>query len=753
MGLLLSRRPKAKFAWRPEKFEAGTSITLPAPFGGLNLRDDITALKPNEARILNNWFPTEGLLSVRPGNQFHAGGMGTGEVKTLAAFVGYSASALLAAADGRIFLVTDGTYEDGNDSYTKVYLPFTGTDGGTTITDRNIGGSSHTWTAAGNANTDDAQSKFGPTSLACDGTGDYVSTADHADFTLGTSDFTIDCWFNCTATTGSAERIAGQVSAGFASAANDAWGLYRDTTDKIHFALSNGSTFASIDSTTTFTDAVNAGWHHVAVVRTGNTLKMFIDGAQEGADVSFSGTVPNCAAALGVGSLGGYTGEPWTGWIDEFRLSVGIARWTDDFAAPSKPYAPRELGSGFSNDRWQTALYGDRLFFVNGSDTPQVYNGSTVANIAWAGSGLTNTNLITVALVRNRLWFAENNKADVWYGGIGQIAAGSDLTKFQLSQIAGGGVCQAIGSWSRDAGDGSDDFTVFAMSTGEIIVYQGDPATTFALVGKYQGAPPIGRQCMFKVGGELVIITRLGLLPVSACIAMPAGQALDLSAIDPWGKVAPGVVTDATTAASNGGWNGTTHLGAVYINVPLSGTVAKQYVLNTRTASWTNYTNWNASGFASFNNDLYFSAKTGGEVFKVTGSNDDGDAIATLASCAFTFPNNSQKTNVFKAARPRFEIDGDATGLISVDTDFVIGPLIGETVAFSAAGASSGSAWDTSDWETTDWGATAGGSSASRWYSVRGVGKAVSVRLSFTATSGDANWYATDILFKPGGIR
>jgi hypothetical protein len=81
---------------------------------------------------------------------------------------------------------------DGNDTYTKVLLHFDGSDASTTITDSNSGGSAHTWTAAGNAQIDTAQYKFGGASGLFDGTGDWVTTPDHADFTLGSSDFTID---------------------------------------------------------------------------------------------------------------------------------------------------------------------------------------------------------------------------------------------------------------------------------------------------------------------------------------------------------------------------------------------------------------------------------------------------------------------------------------------------------------------------------------------------------------------------------
>ena len=66
-----------------------------------------------------------------------------------------------------------------------------GTDGSTTFTDA-IG--THTVTAVGNAQIDTAQYKFGGASGLFDGTGDYLTIPDHADFNFGAGDFTIDFW-------------------------------------------------------------------------------------------------------------------------------------------------------------------------------------------------------------------------------------------------------------------------------------------------------------------------------------------------------------------------------------------------------------------------------------------------------------------------------------------------------------------------------------------------------------------------------
>lgn len=216
-----------------------------------------------------------------------------------------------------------------NDEYTKVLLHMDGTDASTTFTDSNAGGSAHTWTAAGNAQIDTADSKFGGASGLFDGTGDYISTPDHADFALGSSDFTIDGWFKCTASSAVGGRLIA-LQTDF-SAANHSFSIFLNASLVIQAQVSNGSALTTITGTTQFSNVLNTGWHHVALVRSGNVVKLFIDGVQEGGDAAFSGTIPNSSAVLYVSFPGT---NAWQGWIDEFRLSVGIARWTTTFTPP-----------------------------------------------------------------------------------------------------------------------------------------------------------------------------------------------------------------------------------------------------------------------------------------------------------------------------------------------------------------------------------------------------------------------------------
>lgn len=232
---------------------------------------------------------------------------------------------------GRLIYV--GPCSDGNDAFTKILLHFDGADGATAITDDNAGGNAHTWTANGNAQLDTGVAPaFGTSYGLFDGTGDYWSTPDHADYALGSGDFTIDCLVRTGSGNGTRRLFAGHGTTG-----TGATSFYLEITAANVFRAVLGA--AAVNSvilgTTAFT---TAAWHHVAFIRTGNTLKLFVDGVQEGGDLAFSTAVVNATTEFAIGRAGTLATLTMNGGIDEFRLSVGIARWTSNFTPPVYPY-------------------------------------------------------------------------------------------------------------------------------------------------------------------------------------------------------------------------------------------------------------------------------------------------------------------------------------------------------------------------------------------------------------------------------
>jgi hypothetical protein len=239
----------------------------------------------------------------------------------------------------------------GNDSFTKALLHFDGANGSTSIADSNVGGSAHAWSVAGNAQISTAQYKFGFASSLYDGAGDWVTASDSSDFTLGFGDFTIDCCIR-PAVNGTQLHFAGQGDS--TAAANlTAWLFRRTSGNFLELLLSNGSTYAAITGATT--QILSGSWWHVAAVRSGNTVTLYVNGAVE-ASAGFSATVKDSSNNLRVGAGGELTTTTWNGWIDEFRLSVGTARWTAAFIAPGKAYDTNACRGYFYATRPTAAL-------------------------------------------------------------------------------------------------------------------------------------------------------------------------------------------------------------------------------------------------------------------------------------------------------------------------------------------------------------------------------------------------------------
>jgi concanavalin A-like lectin/glucanase superfamily protein len=163
-----------------------------------------------------------------------------------------------------------------------------------------------------------------------------VRTPDGSDFTLGSGDWAIDFRFKCAATSGAVAFLAGQAdNAG--SAASTSFAILRQVTDKVVAYVGQGAVTVSVNSTTSFTNLLNTGWHHGTFQRRGNLLELYIDGVRE-ATAPIIGAVNDSANQLGVGVNGETPGAGWIGNIDEFRISVGVARWTTSFLPPGKAY-------------------------------------------------------------------------------------------------------------------------------------------------------------------------------------------------------------------------------------------------------------------------------------------------------------------------------------------------------------------------------------------------------------------------------
>lgn len=397
--------------------------------------------------------------------------------------------------------------------------------------------------------------------------------------------------------------------------------------------------------------------------------------------------------------------------------------------------------SDYTNTRWIMENYGNRLIGVAEGETPFTYDGSSSGATGFSGSGLTLTDLVNIEKVRNRLWFCEDDSADVWYGGLGAITG--TLTKFQLSQVVSGGYCMAIGAHSQDAGDGPDDFTVFVMSTGEVVVYSGDPSSTFSKVGNFSMPEPVGRRCLINIGGQLAVLTQMGLVPITAAFQ---GIAFDALALGPFGKISPSIQEDVRLYSANAGWEMVLWNGAVILNVPtVAATTSRQWYFNALTGTWTQLGDLPISCMAVFSGDLYFGVwGTGGVVHKYTSYLDGTEAINVVSRGAFA--SAGPRRAIASMMRFDMRIDGLLEGKFGLDVDFGQRTLTTptETVAESTVSTPWGSAWG-SQWSSS-------AEYEGLWFSTEGEGRRFAVALEASAQAETLQWYSTDILVEGGGV-
>lgn len=195
----------------------------------------------------------------------------------------------------------------------------------------------------GNAQLDTAQSKFGSSSLLCDGNGDYIGFDSSKNWNFGVGAFTVDFWFMLTDTSQSSILY----SHGGSNTPQGLGGCFNvnGTTKKFDYYASGnriqGSTVLSLNT-----------WHHMAVVGNGGAngsrnIKVYVDGTQEGSTYTYDYNFMECPIWFGANQLAASEGH--TGWIDEIRVSKGILRWTENFTPPTAPYHTVKKFAGISN--------------------------------------------------------------------------------------------------------------------------------------------------------------------------------------------------------------------------------------------------------------------------------------------------------------------------------------------------------------------------------------------------------------------
>lgn len=226
-----------------------------------------------------------------------------------------------------------------NDANTLLLAHMDGTDGTSVFsddigTDRSAVGIS----AIGNAQISTSQSQIGGASAVFDGTGDHLESPV---FEL-TGDYTVECWARWDTVVGSQGLIGS------------------DGTTQYDTLKSSGTTVYTNfgGSYITFDSAISTNtWYHIAVTRSGSSVRLFRDGVQQGSTFTDTTTVwptaSNAKLYIGRDAYGDIDG-----YVDEVRIS-DTARYTSNFTPES---------TAFTNDA-NTLL----LVHMDGTDSSSTF--------------------------------------------------------------------------------------------------------------------------------------------------------------------------------------------------------------------------------------------------------------------------------------------------------------------------------------------------------------------------------------------
>jgi len=176
-----------------------------------------------------------------------------------------------------------------------------------------------------------AQSKRGGSSLLFNGTSGYLKAPTQTAFAFGTGDFTVECWVRL----GVVDGITRVIYDGRNGTVGSAGGI---SISVLSGSLTCGTDVANVLSGGTL---VVDTWYHVALTRDLGTFRLWLDGVQ----VATSVAVYNLAD--GNMSIGGYNGIQFVnGYIDDFRVTKGVARYTAAFTPPTSAFLPIPHGTG-----------------------------------------------------------------------------------------------------------------------------------------------------------------------------------------------------------------------------------------------------------------------------------------------------------------------------------------------------------------------------------------------------------------------
>lgn len=353
-------------------------------------------------------------------------------------------SALLGAASGL-------GYENWSGDYSNVTLLLRGAGTPVYYTPVDESSTPKTITRVGAATASTSTYKFGGSSLSFSDSGanDRLTTSSLG---LGSANFTIEFWLYANSIGITRGLLSIATSSGYMVQLT----LQSDGT--IRQAFGGGPQIVN-------TAVLSAGqWYHIALTRSGGTFYLFVNGVA--ATFSSSGTIPATTTVIGNIFRGSY-GNPLDGFIDDLRITNGVARYTSNFTPPSA-----ELPASLAGD----PSYNSVSLLLRGANTPgplgPIDESLTPKTLTLSGSVIVNTTTFrygTSSISFDGSSYASSPLNSGFDFGTGDFTIECWIN---LNSLA---TNQAFISYAAGTSAGTISFSLDRLSTGafRVLVYSG----------------------------------------------------------------------------------------------------------------------------------------------------------------------------------------------------------------------------------------------------------------------------------------
>lgn len=392
--------------------------------------------------------------------------------------------------------------------------------------------------------------------------------------------------------------------------------------------------------------------------------------------------------------------------------------------------------TGQTGGKYSVAQFGtagsDFIYAVNGADSAQIFDGTSWQAVTGVSSPISVTGVSTDVLSHvwsygSRLFFVEGGTMSAWYLPVDSL--GGAASEFSLRGVfRKGGSLLFGGTWSQDSGAGLDDKCAFFSDEGEVAIYEGTnpgSAADWRLVGVYDITRPIGQFGTMQAGGDLLVSTKSGFVPLSEAVRRDS-SVLSMAAVSapiaPYWQAAADVAVPTSWEILK--WPEKNY---AVVSQP-DATTPSCLVVNLQTGAWSRFVGWDTQCLERYSGRGFFGSADGYvREMEVTGADDDA-----AYSCVYLGQHEGlaapglEKTVL--QVRPIFQSSTNIAPQATVQVNY----SNNTDTAPSAAAETGTTGWDVGLWDTMLWDEGTDTQIGGDWAAVGRTGWAVAPELQLT---------------------